>query len=121
MGTLELTLGEKQRIFTKCLGQLIEFVYSHPGWTMTMAEGYIGDSIDKPGEDTPHIRTGNHFKRLAIDLNLFVWGKWITDSLDPVWMEIGAYWESLHPSARWGGRFTKVDGNHFSFYHDGKA
>lgn len=60
-----------------------------------------------------------HYSRLAADLNLFVDGKWRkTDCIE--WRAIGAYWESLDPLCRWGGRFTSGDFNHFSLAHEGK-
>lgn len=111
-----MTLREKQSRFVKYLGMLIEFVYAHNGWELTLAEGYIGDSIDKPSEDTPHMRTGTHFLRLGIDLNLFIMGNWATKSC-PEWLEIGRFWEGLDPLCVWGGRFKSVDLNHFSLKH----
>jgi hypothetical protein len=62
-----------------------------------------------------------HYEALAQDLNLFINGEWITDGDDEVWKMIGEKWESMHPLARWGGRFPEVDSNHFSFSHGGKA
>jgi hypothetical protein len=54
----------------------------------------------------------NHLKRLAIDLNFFVYGKltWDKEVLAP----IGKYWESLSNKNRWGGNFQAlVDVPHF--------
>ena len=60
-----------------------------------------------------------HKNRLAMDFNLFVGGLFITDSSDTAWVDLGSYWKTLNPDARWGGDFTKPDGNHFSFTHWG--
>lgn len=107
-------LLERQWLFTACLGKLLVWIHQQ-GWAVTMAEGYIGDSINKYSEDTPHLRTGNHFKRLAQDLNLFVDGQLIRDSGHPAWQAIGAYWKSLAPGlSAWGGDFTRPDANHVS-------
>lgn len=50
-----------------------------------------------------------HKKRLAIDLNLFKDGIWLTNTSDHY--RLGKYWESLAPDCRWGGRWN--DGNHY--------
>ncbi len=54
-----------------------------------------------------------HGKRLAIDLNLFKDGKYLTTTKSHT--PLGVYWESIGGS--WGGRFE--DGNHYSLEHDG--
>ena len=54
-----------------------------------------------------------HKKRLAIDLNLFKDGVYLTSTDDH--LPLGEYWESIGGS--WGGRFN--DGNHYSLAHDG--
>lgn len=112
------TLREKQSYFVKCLCLLFQFVTLR-GWELTLAEGYIGDSIDKPSEDTPHMRHGTHFNRLGIDVNLFVEGKWISEMSDQ-WKELGEFWVQLDPElCRWGGHWG--DPNHFSITHRGVA
>lgn len=110
-----MELRQKQSLFVKCLAQLYQYA-TFRGWEFTLAEGYIGDSIDKPGEDTPHKMPGNHFNRLAQDLNLFVGGEFIAGRTDQ-WLELGKFWEGLHPLCRWGGHFG--DYNHFSLEHEG--
>lgn len=109
---MELTLGQRQRLFTRLLGELIGWIYAQ-GWELSMGEGYVGDSINKPTEDTPHIRTGAHFCRLGIDLNLFIVGVW-QPKAGKEWAMIGAKWLSLHPLCRWGGNLPSKDLNHFS-------
>lgn len=61
------------------------------------------------------IRRTAHSLQLALDLNAFKEGRYLTKTDD--WRELGEYWESLHPLCRWGGRFD--DGNHLSFEYDG--
>jgi len=59
-----------------------------------------------------------HIERLAIDLNFFKDGAYIQDGSQLE--DIGAWWESLSPQHRWGGRFQHLpDGNHFSISPDG--
>ena len=50
-----------------------------------------------------------HKLRLAIDINLYKEGKYLTKTEDH--KVLGEYWESLGGS--WGGRFN--DGNHYSW------
>lgn len=59
-----------------------------------------------------------HPDRLAIDINLFRKGVFLETT--EAHTEFGEYWESLHELARWGGRFRKPDGNHYSIEHGGR-
>jgi hypothetical protein len=104
-------LVRRQQHFAEYLGWLLLWIRDQ-GWASTLAEGYVGDSIDRPEEDTPHLRRGLHFRRLAQDLNLWVAGELITRGTHPAWTTLGGYWESLDPECRWGGRFG--DMNHCS-------
>ena len=99
-----MTLGEKQRKFVRMVADLIIFAYSK-GYELT-----FGDAWAKTG----HRANSNHYVRLAIDLNLFKAGKWLTETEDH--RELGEYWESIGGS--WGGRFG--DGNHYSLEHKGR-
>ena len=106
----------RQRLFAAALGTLLEHarkvVGPRHGVAIRMGEGYVGDSIDKPGEDTPHLREGTHLKRLGQDLILdslalgggVIWGD------HPAWHELGAFWKALHPLCRWGGDFKNAAG-----------
>lgn len=62
--------------------------------------------------------TSLHIERLAVDLNLYRDGEWLSKSEDH--RPLGEWWESLGPDYRWGGRFKKPDGNHYSITPDGK-
>ena len=55
-----------------------------------------------------------HKVRLAVDLNLFKDGNYLTDSEDH--RPLGEYWEYI--GGAWGGRFG--DGNHYSLEHEGR-
>ena len=114
-----MTLGEKQRLFTKLVGMLIEFAYAN-GYELT-----FGDAYRSPEQAKQNAAAGKgivnslHCERLAIDLNLFRHGKYLTDSAD--YKPLGEFWESLGADCAWGGRFTRPDGNHFSIRHAGRA
>lgn len=59
-----------------------------------------------------------HLNGLAVDVLLYTKaGEYLTKSED--YKPLGDFWKSLHPLCRWGGDFTKRDGNHFSLEHGG--
>ncbi|MBS0379936.1 MAG: M15 family peptidase [Proteobacteria bacterium] len=65
-----------------------------------------------------------HCDRLAIDLNLFKDGQYITD--DTGHRDLGAWWKTLTPSVpgaqfKWGGDIVhpRADPNHYSLSPDG--
>lgn len=112
-----MTRREKQSLFVRLLAQWITWVYAQ-GWALTLAEGYVGDSVPVGGR-SPHRADGGHFKRLAQDMNLFVDSEWIQDGDHPAWQAAGEHWERLHSLCRWGGRFG--DANHLSLIDAGVA
>ena len=95
-------LGSQQREFANAIGKLLVFIYSKEGYGVT-----FGDAWAKTG----HSKTSFHYKRLAIDLNLFLDGVWLQKTEDHT--IFGEYWESL--GGTWGGRFKRKDGNHYSW------
>lgn len=113
-----MTLGEKQRLFTRLVGRLIHYAYS-VGYELT-----FGDTYRSPEQARANAQAGKgivdslHCERLAIDLNLFIDGIYQTDSA--AYKVLGEYWETLGPECCWGGRFSKPDGNHFSIAHGGR-
>ena len=114
-----MTLGEKQRLFTRLVGKLIEFAYAN-GYELT-----FGDAYRSPEQARLNAQSGSgivnslHCERLAIDFNLFKDGVYLTDSA--AYKPLGEYWEFLGADCRWGGRFKRPDGNHFSITHAGRA
>ena len=112
-----MTLGEKQRLFARCVGLLIGWAYKN-GYELT-----FGDAFRSPEQAAANAASGKgisnslHCKRLAVDLNLFIDGKYMTDSAS--YKPLGEYWKTLDPLCRWGGDFKRPDGNHFSITHEG--
>lgn len=96
-----MSLRKKQSKFAKKVALLILFAYEQ-GYEVT-----FGDTFAKSG----HSKNSFHYKRLAIDLNLFKSGKFLTKTSDH--LPLGLFWESL--GGTWGGRFSSPDGNHYSF------
>ena len=100
-----MRLREHQSKFVLMVAALITFAYEC-GYELTFGDawaqsGHIGDSF--------------HYRRLAIDLNLFKDGKYLPRTEDH--KPLGKYWESI--GGTWGGRFKSPDGNHYS-YLEGK-
>lgn len=146
-----MTLSEKQRLFTRNFMHFLVWAHAK-GYEFTFGEAYRSDEQAEINAIGPvgraqvatilknyHIanlatkiennmgsgvRGTLHEIRLAVDMNLFIDGKYITDS--EAWRPLGEYWKSLHPLNRWGGDFkdklgrSKPDGNHISMEHEGR-
>lgn len=111
-----MSLSEKQRLFTQLIAKLI--VWSHENdYELTFGDAYRDPRVfGKVGISKGYgHKSSAHKNRLAMDLNLFINGKYAKSSSD--YKPLGEYWESLHELCRWGGHFA--DGNHFSLEHNG--
>ena len=115
------SLGEKQRIFTRLVADLIKYVYSK-GYELSFGDAYRDPVLARIyAQKGVGIEKSLHTSRIAIDLNLFKDGNYLTDSKSYEFM--GIYWEGLSSpgiECCWGGRFSKPDGNHFSISHGGR-
>jgi len=94
-------LREKQSQFVRKIALLILFAYDQ-GYELTFGDAYAS---------TGHKTGSYHYKRLAIDLNLFRDGKFLEETGDH--RPLGLFWESLGDQCTWGGNFN--DGNHYSY------
>jgi len=96
-----MTLRQRQSKFVNMVALLLHYA-DQIGYELT-----FGDAWAKSG----HKKGSFHYKRLAIDLNLFVKGKYqkSTKAHEP----LGLFWESI--GGTWGGRFKKPDGNHYAY------
>ena len=70
-----------------------------------------GDLWAKKGSGRRHSTFSRHYRRLAIDLNLFINGKYQRST--KAHLPLGEFWESMGGS--WGGRIKKGDGNHYAY------
>lgn len=143
---MALTLGQKQRLFCSLLPKLLAFAYASgyelslgegkrsdeqaeinalgPGgrrelsrFLRTYVSGLFNRLADCIDNNTGSgIRFSLHELLLALDLNLFKDGEYLSSSEDHQFL--GEYWESLHPLCRWGGKWG--DGNHYSIEHEGR-
>ena len=115
-----LTLGQKQRLFTKLQAQLVLWAYEQ-GYELTLGDAFRDERVHGAMGVKKSYSSANssHKERLAIDLNLFKNGTYLTTT--EAHKPLGEYWKSLHPLCRWGGDFSTPDGNHYSMTHGGRA
>jgi len=111
------TLGDTQRLFSRCVARLILKITSL-GYECTLGDAYRDRrcfGMLGTWKGYGH-RNSCHKLRLAVDLNLFRGGDYLMRTEDH--REIGVWWEQLGVqegiALRWGGRFTSPDGNHYS-------
>ena len=93
------TLREKQSRFVRMVADLLLYADTK-GYKLT-----FGDAWAKSG----HCENSFHYKRLAIDLNLFKDGEYLDATEDH--KPLGDFWKSIGGS--WGGDWQ--DGNHYSY------
>mgnify|MGYP001615770652 CR=1 FL=1 len=114
-----MTLRQKQSIFVRLVARLIDLA-TDLGYELTFAEAYRS-----PEEAARLAKTGKgitaslHTQRLAIDLNLFKDGIYLSSTESH--RLLGEWWEQQSTpeyTCAWGGRFN--DGNHYSIAHAGR-
>ena len=116
-----MKIGERQRLLTRLLPRLLDKAHEL-GYELTIGDGFRDPRVfGLPGEAVGYgARWSCHKLRLAIDLNLFRDGVYLTRTEDH--RPLGEFWESLHPECKWGGNFKAgADGNHYSIRHEGRA
>lgn len=85
----------------------------------------LGDAYRSPEQAAANAAAGTgvarslHTDRLAIDINLFKDGIYITD--DTGHKDLGAWWKTLGDHYKWGGNIVhpRADPNHYSMSPDG--
>jgi hypothetical protein len=113
-----MSLRTLQSEFAALVPRLIDQAISE-GYEVTLGDAYRDHRVHgAPGVKMGygHPRSAHKF-RLAIDLNLFRDGEFLQSSEDH--RKLGEWWEQQHPLARWGGRFSTPDGNHYSLEYAG--
>lgn len=96
--------------FASMVPRLIDKAFAL-GYEVTLGDAYrdprvFGEVGVAKGYGTP---SSKHKSRLAIDLNLFRDGKFLTETADH--KVLGEWWESQ--GGIWGGKFN--DGNHYEW------
>ncbi|MDD5053626.1 MAG: hypothetical protein PHO27_12900 [Sulfuricurvum sp.] len=104
-------LGDRRRLFTKCVAYLLNEM---------LANGYE-PMLGKDG--LKHKKNSLHYDGLAMDIDLCKNGKYLDRTEDH--QVFGVYWEGLHPDCYWGGNGPKkdglkTDGNHYSVTMNGR-
>lgn len=112
-----MSTRQQQSEFVRLLVKLFDFAHAN-GMELTLGEAWrTPEQAALNAKNGIGIGNSLHTERLAIDLNLFVGGVYIDSSEGH--KRLGEFWESLHPRCRWGGRFKRPDGNHYSYSPDG--
>ena len=104
-------LGEKRKLFTKCIHKLLG----------VMLEAGYEPMIGKDG--LKHMANSLHFDGLAVDIDLTKNGAYLPKTEDHE--VFGRYWEGLDADCYWGGNGPKQDGlkndgNHYAVTYLGK-
>ena len=120
-----MKLSEAQRLFARRLPRLIDYINDN-GYECTLGDAYRDPrSHGEMGQKIAYGRRHSaHKQRLAIDLNLFLDGEYL--STTEAHRPFGEYWISLDPeNHEWGGDWNQDgnvddndnDGNHYSLRH----
>jgi hypothetical protein len=111
-----MTLREKQSLFVKLVAELIQFA-TQAGYEITFGEAWrTPEQAALNAKSGKGIKNSLHIERLAIDLNLFRDGKYLTGIEGH--QTLGEWWENRHELCAWGGKFG--DPNHYSLTHEGR-
>lgn len=117
-----MTLREKQSLFALMVARLIVKA-GELGYEITLGEAYRSpEEAKRLAKLGLGIEKSLHTLKLAIDINLFKDGKYLSSTESH--RKLGEWWESQSYTGTdiiftWGGRFK--DGNHYSFKHDGRS
>lgn len=104
-------LHQRQTAFARAVAELIAKAFEL-GYEVTLGEAYrTAEQAAWNAEHGTGVKNSLHTQRLAIDLNIFKQRVLLKDGA--LFSDLGSWWESI--GGTWGQRFTKIDGNHFSF------
>ena len=113
-----MRLGAKQELFSELEAKLILHAISI-GFKVRGGDAFRdprtnGEMGVKKGYGH---KNSCHKLKLARDLNLMKNGRLVTSTAGH--KELGEWWKKQHELCRWGGDFSKPDGNHYSLEHNG--
>ncbi len=101
-----MKLSQRQRIFTRNIGILIEYAYSID---IELTFGHAWRSLEEQkrlkAQGKSKTLKSKHLDRLAVDFNFFINGKLTYDyhKIKP----LGDFWVELNEDNRWGGDWNK--------------
>lgn len=108
-----MSLRNIQSDFCLAASKLIQYAFAQ-GYELTFGDAYRDPRVH--GAMGTKVAYGHaqskHKVRLAVDLNLFVNGAYITSGTAE-YAALGKYWNSL--GGIWGGDFRNKDYNHFEW------
>lgn len=113
------TLHDMQVLHVKLFARLIDYLFAQ-GYEATWGEAFR--TAEQAAWDAAHgtgIAQSVHCERLAVDLQLFKDGVYLTDAAH--YKLLADYWVSLDPSCRAGYYFSTVDADHFSIAWEGRS
>jgi hypothetical protein len=112
-------LLEHQQRFARLVGVFLMWIHSQPQYALTLGQTKrTAEEAEANAVSGAGITNSLHRLSLAIDLNLFINGAYVTDSESH--RPLGEYWKSLDPDCAWGGDFHgRQDGNHYSLSFNG--
>ncbi len=107
-----MSLGNTQREFSRDIVYLKLHMLAM-GYEFTEGDAYRDPRVHGVwGKKTSYSSADSlHKLRLAVDINLFLNGRYLTETKDH--KEFGDYWKALHANNVWGGDFKRKDGNHY--------
>lgn len=113
-----MTLREQRILFSRLISELVLWVNQQPGYAC--AYDQVKRTATEAAENAKKgtgISRSLHVDGLAADLLLYMDGVYQERSESHAF--IGKQWKRMHPLARWGGDFSKPDGNHYSLERGG--
>lgn len=110
-----MTLHERQSTFALNVSRLIKYIYDN-GYTCSLGEAFrTAEQAEIYAKEGKGIKDSLHCQRLAIDINIFSpSGEYLSQTCD--YKLFGTFWETLNPLNKWGGSFSRADGNHFEMH-----
>ena len=121
----QLPLREKRVLFSRLISRLILEASNDLGLKVAF------DQVKRSPEEAARLaREGkgiaNSVHNLGLAADLIIWKDLDGDGEEDDYAArseeyevLGVRWEAYNPLCRWGGRFKRVDGNHFSLEHNG--
>lgn len=106
-----MSLVDEQWAFLQDVAKLINHAAQY-GYVLTG-----GELLRTEEQQALYVKRGasktmrsKHLEKLAIDLNLFINGQYVSDKAGHA--PLGEYWKSLSPKNKWGGDWG-WDANHY--------
>lgn len=111
-------LSDKRCRFSVAISDLVLWVNHKPGYSCAFDEvKRTKEQAIANAKSGKGIANSVHLVGLAADLVLYKNGIYQTGT--EAYKFMGDRWKAMGPDHRWGGDFSKPDGNHFSIEHNG--